>query len=82
MTAIWGYSSAGRALEWHSRGQRFDPAYLHQKRPEIVRFQVFFFFEIETENITQLPGGLKGAARFLAGIYEDAARNPVGRRLF
>ena len=22
----------GRALEWHSRGQRFDPAYLHQKR--------------------------------------------------
>ena len=21
---------AGRALEWHSRGQRFDPAYLHQ----------------------------------------------------
>ena len=30
-TTEWGYSSAGRALEWHSRGQRFDPAYLHQK---------------------------------------------------
>ena len=29
---IWGYSSAGRALEWHSRGQRFDPAYLHQTK--------------------------------------------------
>ena len=28
----WGYSSAGRALEWHSRGQRFDPAYLHESR--------------------------------------------------
>ena len=28
-TGYWGYSSAGRALEWHSRGQRFDPAYLH-----------------------------------------------------
>ena len=27
---IWGYSSAGRASEWHSEGQRFDPAYLHQ----------------------------------------------------
>ena len=26
----WGYSSAGRALAWHARGQRFDPAYLHQ----------------------------------------------------
>ena len=37
----WGYSSAGRALEWHSRGQRFDPAYLHQERPETARFQVF-----------------------------------------
>ena len=29
---IWGYSSAGRALEWHSRGQRFDPAYLHHRK--------------------------------------------------
>ena len=26
---IWGYSSAGRALECHSRGRRFDPGYLH-----------------------------------------------------
>ncbi len=26
---MWGYSSAGRALAWHARGQRFDPAYLH-----------------------------------------------------
>jgi hypothetical protein len=23
---FWGYSSAGRALAWHARGQRFDPA--------------------------------------------------------
>ena len=29
---IRGYSSAGRALEWHSRGQRFDPAYLHHRK--------------------------------------------------
>ena len=28
--SYWGCSSAGRALEWHSRGQRFDPAHLHQ----------------------------------------------------
>src|SRR5262249_4392473 len=27
--ATWGYSSAGRALEWHSRGQGFDSPYLH-----------------------------------------------------
>jgi hypothetical protein len=30
--SFWGYSSAGRALAWHARGQRFDPAYLHQER--------------------------------------------------
>ena len=26
-----GHSSAGRALEWHSRGRRFDPAWLHHQ---------------------------------------------------
>lgn len=25
----WGYSSVGRALQWHCKGQRFDSAYLH-----------------------------------------------------
>ncbi len=25
----WGHSSVGRALEWHSRGRRFDPDWLH-----------------------------------------------------
>ena len=28
---IRAVSSAGRALEWHSRGQRFDPATVHRK---------------------------------------------------
>jgi hypothetical protein len=27
---LWGHSSVGRALEWHSRGRRFDSAWLHQ----------------------------------------------------
>ena len=30
-----GYSSAGRALAWHARGQRFDPAYLHHTATRI-----------------------------------------------
>ena len=30
VAANWGHSSVGRALEWHSRGRRFDPAWLHQ----------------------------------------------------
>ena len=36
----WGCSSAGRALEWHSRGQEFDPPQLHQniKREEPAFF--------------------------------------------
>ena len=40
---IRGYSSAGRALEWHSRGQRFDPAYLHQdlKSSDFRSFSIF-----------------------------------------
>ena len=25
----WGYSSAGRALQWHCKGQGFEPPYLH-----------------------------------------------------
>ena len=25
----WGHSSAGRALQWHCRGRRFDPGWLH-----------------------------------------------------
>ena len=30
----WGYSSAGRALAWHARGQEFDPPYLHHKESD------------------------------------------------
>ena len=28
----WGYSSVGRAFEWHSKGQEFDSPYLHHKK--------------------------------------------------
>ena len=28
--AVWGHSSAGRALRWQRRGQGFDPPWLHQ----------------------------------------------------
>ena len=31
LVAIRGYSSVGRALEWHSRGQGFESPYLHQR---------------------------------------------------
>ena len=41
MRLLRGYSSAGRALEWHSRGQRFDPAYLHQKAAKLSNKSLF-----------------------------------------
>ena len=31
VTMLAYFQRSCRALEWHSRGQRFDPAYLHQK---------------------------------------------------
>ncbi len=39
---LWGRSSAGRASEWHSEGQRFDPVRLHHKRQDFsCRFLPF-----------------------------------------
>jgi isopentenyldiphosphate isomerase len=29
MDSQWGHSSVGRAFEWHSKGRRFDSAWLH-----------------------------------------------------
>ena len=45
--SVRGYVTDGfrRALEWHSRGQRFDPAYLHHKRRKPwVSFETHGFF--------------------------------------
>ncbi len=54
MSGLRGYVTAsfGRALEWHSRGQRFDPAYLHHRHREVAKgnleakngFKVFLFY--------------------------------------
>jgi hypothetical protein len=30
MSLLGGHSSVGRAFGWHSKGWRFDPAWLHQ----------------------------------------------------
>ena len=44
LNCSWGYSSAGRALAWHARGQRFDPAYLHQyKKKSEIASSIFFY---------------------------------------
>jgi len=35
-----------RGRQWHSRGQRFDPAYLHQKAPKSLDFGAFSYAAI------------------------------------
>ncbi len=52
----------GRALEWHSRGQRFDPAYLHQKSSKILGFQKLFFLS-EYLNVRIYFPLLRGAEK-------------------
>ena len=54
---MWGISSAGRALAWHARGQRFDPAILHQKSTVLRRkYGAFLFAFLEvTLKISQMP---------------------------
>ena len=58
-TLFWGCVSRwfGRALAWHARGQRFDPAILHQKSTILhVRYGAFLFAFLEvTSRISQMP---------------------------
>ena len=41
----WGISSAGRALHWQCRGQRFDPAMLHQSKNPVAKAAGFFVYQ-------------------------------------
>ena len=56
-TLFWGCVSRwfGRALAWHARGQRFDPAILHQKSTVLrLKYGAFLFDFLEaTEKISQ-----------------------------
>ena len=47
----WGYSSVGRALEWHSRGRRFDPDYLHHVGARLV---VSSLYKVQTARLFSL----------------------------
>ena len=55
--------SLGRALEWHSRGQRFDPAYLHQIMDignyivnQIIQFNSNFLIELAVNQYLKTKG--------------------------
>ena len=81
-----GYSSAGRALEWHSRGQRFDPAYLHHRKRN---GGLPFFFCSETthlilfqrkSNLCFYCHGLWPMAGALPSAMESVPYSPANQR--
>ena len=56
---LWGCSSVGRALEWHSRGQGFDSPQLHQLKTSGLSWG-FLLVKYEQESNSgkgvRLPG--------------------------
>src|ERR1019366_3141188 len=46
----WGCSSVGRALEWHSRGRRFDPVQLHHSISYILDDSLFVSYRARPES--------------------------------
>ena len=81
----WGYSSAGRALEWHSRGQRFDPAYLHHPNGRGFRLSRFFFLCRVSPAASVAEQGGKGSPLPFPRLpprptRPKAARPPAKRR--
>ena len=56
---LWGISSAGRALAWHARGQRFDPAILHQKST-VLRLKYGAFLFASSKNRPKISRRMNG----------------------
>ncbi len=68
---VWGRSSAGRALEWHSRGQEFDPLRLHQKKTYAL---------IQSIGLFQRNKSLAGFVKYASRVkYCFAKRNACER---
>ena len=70
--SVFPYFFTGKysVLPWHSRGQRFDPAYLHQKR--VVRERRLFSFRqrhgrepLASWQIKEIVSQLNGARKSL-----------------
>ena len=63
---MWGCVSIpfGRALAWHARGQRFDPAILHQKSTILhVKYGAFLFAEADFWDCIASPAPFSGLCR-------------------
>ena len=74
-TLFWGCVSRwfGRALAWHARGQRFDPAILHQKSTVLRRkYGAFLFAEADGDCIAS-------PAAFSAQLHPEKNMLPRSR---
>ena len=75
---MWGISSAGRALAWHARGQRFDPAILHHTVRTRTRFSMrkglgtFFVYRKFCGRTTQSIKRAKAGYHYDGGILPFA----------
>ena len=54
---LWGCSSVGRALEWHSRGQGFDSPQLHQFLSTVLLISSVLFCCSGLKEGNQTPMG-------------------------
>ena len=71
---VRGYSSAGRALDWQSRGQRFDPAYLHQKERQLT---LSLFFNVGVLRNDRHGEAARGSLRSAGGAEHDQREYPA-----
>ncbi len=70
---VWGYSSVGRALEWHSRGQGFESPYLHHVIPcNLIVTRIFYFFDISSF----IKAARKSITYFLNITYKNLFISP------
>ncbi len=52
-SGFWGHSSAGRARDWQSRGQGFDPPWLHQILSAATPGELRHFFVVDAREGTR-----------------------------
>ncbi len=77
----WGHSSAGRAFDWQSRGQEFDPPCLHQN-PNTAEMRCLLFLVGEKGDRTRKSATRKENSRglFLA-TRPKASQEAAGRQM-
>ena len=67
-SVAWGRSSAGRALDWQSRGQGFDPPRLHHAFLDLAFAGSFFV----SDDCTLKPGRIRsGQTRWMRALGEQ-----------